>query len=167
MANDDVRRLLILTFEKTRFLCGFPVRVAGRCGGGDVTALSCFIFDPMCHPLFSQNPVSPHTPQKCPTAASGCRAGVFVCLPPSPATQGEPGGQQAEDSHITQKQITAVPSQAGMCCRFPPAIESCIPTDSDPSVPRCSGSSFQSSTALPCPREDSCTPVPFHLSAPR
>ena len=56
MANDDVRRLLILTFEKTRFLCGFPVRVAGRCGGGDVTALSCFIFDPMCHLCFSGEP---------------------------------------------------------------------------------------------------------------
>lgn len=99
MANDDVRRLLILTFEKTRFLCGFPVRVAGRCGGGDVTALSCFIFDPMCHPLLPQNPASPHTPQKRPTAASGCRAGVFVCLPPSPATQGEPGGYQG-GTHI-------------------------------------------------------------------
>ena len=166
MANDDVRQLLILTFEKPASSAGF--RSALRAGVGAVMSplYPASFSTPCVTPFFSQNPASLHTPQKRPTAASGCRAGVFVCLPPSPVTQGEPGGQQAEDSHITQKQITAMPSQAGMCCRFPPAIESCIPTDSVPSVPRSSGSSFQSSTALPCPREDSCTPVPFHLSAP-
>ena len=63
---------------KTRFLCGFPVRVAGRCGGGDVTALSCFIFDPMCHPLFlPESRFSTH-PTKTPHSRVGLQ-GRSVC----------------------------------------------------------------------------------------
>ena len=60
-------------------------------GCGDVTALSCFIFDPMCHPLFSQNPASPHTPQNAPqprrAAGPGC---LSACRPVRPhrANQG-------------------------------------------------------------------------------
>ena len=43
-------RSKVFDVPQSRCSCGFPARVAGRCGCGDVTALSCFLFDPMYHP---------------------------------------------------------------------------------------------------------------------
>ena len=40
----------VFDVPQSRCSWGFPARVAGRCGCGDVTALSCFLFDPMYHP---------------------------------------------------------------------------------------------------------------------